>query len=68
MWSDDERTVAELLAEHKAEQLRTTYKVLALAGVAVMWLAVWASGVAPLILGATLTGLGTSLALSKLGK
>jgi hypothetical protein len=33
-----------------------------------MWLAVWASGVAPLILGATLTGLGTSLALWKLGK
>lgn len=33
-----------------------------------MWLTVWASGVAPLIVGATLLGLGTSLALSQLSK
>jgi hypothetical protein len=48
--------------------MTTAYKVLAYAGVAVMWLAVFASGVVPLILGATLAGLGTSLVLSQLDK
>jgi hypothetical protein len=48
--------------------MTTAYKVLAYWGVAVMWLAVWASGVAPLIVGATLVGLSTSIALSQLNK
>jgi hypothetical protein len=33
-----------------------------------MWLSVWASGVAPLIVAATLIGLSTSIALGQLSK